>query len=67
MPELLELWLEYKEGRSPEGLFVSKMDKLDAILQSKIYSDQLQDNDELFNEFYEFSKEYIKDFDKYTK
>lgn len=66
MPELLDLWLEYKHGLTPEGRFVSKMDKLDAILQSKIYSEQAQDN-ALFDEFYEFSKDFIKEFDKYTK
>ncbi len=39
MPEILILWQEYEEGKTPEAQFVKEIDKLDAIMQSKIYAD----------------------------
>lgn len=39
MPEILTLWQEFEEGKTPEAQFVKEMDKLDAIMQSKIYAD----------------------------
>lgn len=62
MPEILDLWLEFEDNRTKEAQFVKKMDRLDAVLQSKIYSDENQ-NDELFKEFYETSKYAVEEFD----
>ena len=39
MPEILTLWQEFEEGKTLEAQFVKEMDKLDAIMQSKIYAD----------------------------
>ena len=36
--DLLELWLDYEEGRTPEGRFVKACDKLDMALQASFYS-----------------------------
>jgi len=64
MPEILLLWQEFEENKTPEAQFVKILDRLDAVMQSQIYS--LQNNDEtLFDEFYNFSKEKIKQFKKY--
>ena len=38
MPEIESLWLEFEENSSPEARFVKALDKLDCILQSKIYA-----------------------------
>ena len=62
MPEMLSLWLEFEENKTPEAQFVKKVDKLDAVMQSKIYSEQ-QNNDALFDEFYTTSKHAVEDFD----
>ena len=64
MPELLELWLEFENNQTAEAQFVKQIDKLDAVIQSKIYSSQ-QNNSTLFDEFYEHSKHIIADFKKY--
>lgn len=50
MPEILYYWEEYEENKTPEAKFVKKIDKLDAILQSKIYA-KTGDMPELFETF----------------
>ena len=64
MPEILSIWKEFEENKTPEAKFVKKIDKLEAIMQSQIYSKQIGD-DKLFNEFFETSKEVIGDLKKY--
>ena len=49
---MLNLWLEFEEKKSPEAAFVYKMDKLQAVMQAKYYSELLE-NEQLFEEFYE--------------
>lgn len=49
---MLDLWLEFEEKKSPEASFVYKMDKLQAVMQSRYYS-ELTNNPALFDEFYE--------------
>lgn len=61
MPEILEIWKEFEEEKTQEAKFVKQMDKLDAVMQSKIYSNETNNN-YLFNEFYNFSKEKIKEY-----
>ena len=48
---MLELWKEFEEKETTEAQFVYKMDKLQAVMQAKYYS-ELIDNPELFEEFY---------------
>lgn len=64
MPELLDLWLEFETGKSKEAIFVKKIDKLDAVMQSKIYSDERK-SDSLFNEFKSYSKNISDEFEEY--
>ena len=64
MPEVLKLWLEYEEGKTPEAKFVEKIDKLDSIMQSKIYSKICNDED-IFKQFYNRKKEIAEEFKSY--
>jgi len=57
IPEILALWIEYEENKTPEAQFVRKLDKFDCVLQSKVYS-ELCDKPEIFEEF----KTKYKDF-----
>lgn len=63
MPEILELWLEFEECKTPEAQFVKKLDKFDCVLQSKIYSEKYN-KPELFEEFKSSSKDYYADMKK---
>jgi len=62
IPELISLWKEYEEQKSDEAKFVKKIDKLDMVLQSKIYAEQ-QGEESIFAEFYENSKQTIEEFE----
>jgi len=63
MPEILEIWLEFEAGVTPEAKFVKRLDKFDCVLQSKVYSD-MYDRPEVFEEFKTNSKEYYSDMKK---
>lgn len=63
MPEILELWKEFEENKTPEAQFVKKLDKFDCVLQSKIYS-EMYDRPELFEEFKSNGKEFYEDMKK---
>ena len=63
IPEILELWIEFEQGKSPEAVFVKKIDKLDAILQSKVYADA-GNMPELFEEFKNFNAAIFEEFEK---
>ena len=63
IPEILELWKEFEQGKSPEAAFVKKIDKLDAILQSKVYADA-GNMPELFEEFKNFNAAIFEEFEK---
>lgn len=52
-PWMLDMWLEFEKKETKEAKFVYKMDKLQAILQAKYYSEILNDDNTLFKEFYE--------------
>lgn len=54
MPEILTLWQEFEEGKTPEAQFVKEMDKLDAIMQSKIYADS-ENRQDVFEVFKNYS------------
>lgn len=66
MAEMLELWLEFEEGKTPEARFVKMIDRLDGLKQSKIYSEKAG-RPEIFEEFYANSYEVVKDYLKYVK
>ena len=63
MPEILELWKEFEECKTPEAQFVKKLDKFDCVLQSKVYS-EIYDRPELFQEFKSNGKECYEDMKK---
>ena len=63
MPEILDLWLEFEECKTPEAQFVRKLDKFDCVLQSKVYS-EIYDKPELFEEFKTNGKDYYYDMKK---
>lgn len=56
MPEIKELWLEFEENKTPEAQFVKKLDKFDAVMQAKIYSEKGLAKPEVYDEFYQNSK-----------
>ncbi|KAJ3117548.1 hypothetical protein HDU96_006309 [Phlyctochytrium bullatum] len=48
--EMLELWLQYEEGKSSEAIFVKDLDKLEMIIQAFEYErDQKKDLSEFFS------------------
>lgn len=59
---LLKLWTEFEENKTKESQFAHIIDKLDAVVQSKIYSSMLSSS-ELFDEFHDNWQETIKDYD----
>ena len=64
MPEILSLWEEFEKCETPEARFVKKIDKLDNIKQSKIYS-QIVDNKKIFEEFKNNRLDIFNEFHKY--
>ena len=66
MPEILELWKEFEECKTPEAQFVKKLDKFDCVLQSKVYSEKY-DRPELFEEFKTNGKDYYYDMKKFKR
>ena len=58
---MLDLWLEFEEGQTEEAKFVYKMDKLQAVMQSKYYAELLGKN-ELFEEFYDNALDKCEEF-----
>ena len=61
LPEVEQIWLEFEKGESKEAQFAKYIDKYDAVLQSKIYS--WQENDEFCNH----SKSIVEYMDKLKK
>ena len=58
MPEILTLWQEFEEGKTPETQFVKEMDKLDAIMQSKINADS-ENRQDVFEVFKKLQSRHI--------
>lgn len=52
-PFVIDLWKEFEDCKTKEAKFVKKIDKLEAVLQARLYSEQIKDEEKLFNEFYE--------------
>ncbi|MBC7498150.1 HD domain-containing protein [Candidatus Gracilibacteria bacterium] len=53
-PYLLKLWLDYEDGRTPEGRFAMEIDKLQAIEKARYYED-LHGIPGLTEEFFTYS------------
>ena len=66
MSEFKDLWLEFEENKTPEAKFVKIIDKLDAVMQSKLYS-KINNKPEVFEEFYNNAKDIIKGYEKYLE
>ena len=64
---VFELWQEFETAITPEAKFVKKLDKLDAVMQAKIYSEKLEDNNQLFEEFFNYGKENMGELIKFAK
>ncbi len=62
MPEILKIWKEFEENKTPEARFVKKIDKLDAIMQSKVYAEK-GNMPGLFNEFRGNKQEIFDEFE----
>lgn len=60
-----ELWLEFEEKKTPEAIFAKMIDKLECIMQSKIYA-MKSNNKALFEEFYEHGRHLITGYEKYV-
>lgn len=63
MPEMLSLWLEFEEGKTPEAIFVKKLDKYDAFLQAEVY-DKEYNMPKMYEEFKAYSKQIIDEMQK---
>lgn len=61
MPEILELVKEYNQRETKEAKFVKIIDKLDCVLQAKLYSEKYN-RPEIYEEFYGNAYETIKDY-----
>lgn len=59
-----ELWLEFEEKKTPEARFAKMIDKLECVMQSKIYS-KTSNRPELFEEFYLNAEHIVKDYKKF--
>jgi len=66
MPEFKELWEEFEALKTEEAKFVRMIDKLDAVMQCKIYA-KMNNRPEVFDEFYNNAKEIIKNYEKYLE
>ena len=58
MHNMLKLWREFEENTTPEAKFVKQIDKLDSVMQAKIYA-QHNSQPQLFEEFYNGHKDEI--------
>lgn len=66
MPEIFDLWKEFEQNSTPEAQFVKKMDRLDAIIQAKIYS-KIANNKNVFLSFVERSPQVAEEFKEYIE
>jgi len=57
--DLIELWLEYKEQRSPEAKFIKELDKIETILQTSEYEQKYPQLN--LSEFWPDTESKIKD------
>lgn len=51
--EILELWREFEEGRSPEAKFVKSIDKFETVLQARVYRKKEKNLNSYIETFFE--------------
>lgn len=59
---MLDLWKEFEEKKTKEAIFVYKMDKLQAVIQAKYYSEIIKDNNATFEDFYNNALDKCKEY-----
>lgn len=64
MPQVYSTWCEFEEQLTPEAKFCFAMDKLDAVMQAKVYSEIMVDNS-LFKQFYDNTSSRVKNFNEF--
>ena len=57
---LLDLWLEFEEGKSKEAKFLKQLDKIEMIFQALDY-ELLGDEPNKLNEFWEYTEKQLTD------
>ena len=62
LTEIFDVWMEFEERVNKEAKFCYAIDKLDAVVQAKIYSEEIG-NPALFAEFYENTKQKVENFE----
>lgn len=65
MPEILDIWQEFENKQTPEAKFVKIIDKLDAVIQAKIYAEK-NNRQDVFIEFYNNALPIIGEYKKYV-
>jgi len=58
--EYIQLWEEYRKGRTPEAKLVKYADKLEMLLQAKEYARKGYDTSDFWSEEYEFKGTALK-------
>lgn len=58
--EYMQLWEEYRKGRTREAKLVKYADKLEMLLQAKEYAEQGYDTSDFWSEEYEFEGAALK-------
>ncbi|MFH1773922.1 MAG: HD domain-containing protein [Methanobacteriota archaeon] len=61
--EYMQLWGEYRKGRTPEAKLVKYADKLEMLLQAKEYAEQGYDTSDFWREEYKFKGIALKIYD----
>lgn len=64
IPEMLLLWEEFEENKTPEAILAKVIDKLDTLMQVKRYSKRFN-KPEVYEEFYNNAKDKIKGYEEY--
>ena len=58
---IMELWNEYEEKKSPEAKFIYELDKIEMLLQAFEYEQKYKDEDIDLSEFWTYVEERVKE------
>lgn len=64
--EFMDIWQEFEDNQTNEAIFARKIDKLDAVMQAKRYAEKFG-APQVYDEFFNTSKDVIKEFLEYLK
>ena len=64
MPEIYSTWCEFEKRLTPEAKFCYAIDKLDAVMQAKMYDEKLGTRN-LFTDFYNYEQKRLSDFSEF--